>query len=499
MALTIRTNSAALNAQRQLSRINRELSQSLTALSSGYRINSAKDDAAGLQISNRLSGQISGIGQAIRNANDGISLAQTAEGALQESIVSLQRMRVLAIQSANGSNDSIDRRSIQKEVSQLQAEISRVAETTQFGNSKLLDGSFGSRSFQVGPNANETISVSVSSAKAQDLGESRFSFSGGSLGSVVTRGDNIPASTVAATNLRINGPLGNVTIANTSLVAGTQASELKALINAETNQTGVAAETKTSAQFTLAGATGNISFDIATDAGSYSVSASIDSLTDLTALTTVINQGTEQTGITASHNNGVVTLVNEDGADITIDNFNLGTANDGIGVMNVTNVESDGTVGSSTTTLQDDALGRNDATRIIGEVWLTSFGGFTLTGDDASILNGSAGSQLTSIADVDVSTAAGSQDAIVIIDSAIETMGQMMASLGANQNRFSATISNLDNIRENLSAARSRIRDVDYAEETSRLARLQVMQQVSISILAQANQINQSVLTLLNA
>lgn len=498
MPLTIRSNNAALYAQRQLSQINRELEQSLTALSSGYRINSAKDDAAGLQIVNRLTGQINGIGQAIRNANDGISLAQTAEGALQESIVSLQRMRVLAIQAANGSNDSVDRRSIQKEVSQLQAEISRVAETTQFGNVKLLDGTFGSRSFQVGPNARETITLSVSSAKATELGESRFDFTGGALGSVVARADNIPASTIAATNLTINGTLGSVTIPNTSLVAGSQASDIRDLINQQSNVTGVVAEAKTSAQFTLAGATGSLRFDIATSKGSYLVTANVSDVTNLEAVSTAINFGTEQTGITATHSAGVITLTNEEGDDITINNFDLGTANDGIGIMTVTNVERDGTVGTSTTNLQDDALARNDATRIIGEVWLTSFGGFTIRGDNASVISGASGSQLSTIADVDVSTANGSQNAIAVIDSAIEQMGQMMASLGANQNRFTSTISNLDNIRENLSAARSRIRDVDYAEETAKLARLQILQQVSISILSQANQLNRSVLALLN-
>ncbi|MBL0709892.1 MAG: flagellin, partial [Colwellia sp.] len=174
MALSVNTNVASLNAQRNLTKSGNDLQTSMQRLSSGMRINSAKDDAAGLQISNRLTSQINGLGVAQRNANDGISMAQTAEGAMQESTSILQRMRELALQSSNGSNSSSDRKALQKEVSALQTELTRIAETTSFGDTQLLDGTFGSKSFQVGANANETISVSLTSIKASAIGSNRM-------------------------------------------------------------------------------------------------------------------------------------------------------------------------------------------------------------------------------------------------------------------------------------------------------------------------------------
>ena len=170
MAISVNTNVSSLNAQRNLSKSGQGLATSMERLSSGMRINSAKDDAAGLQISNRLTSQINGLGVAQRNANDGISMAQTAEGAMSASTDILQRMRELALQSANGSNSKDDRDSLQKEVSALQTELTRIAETTSFGGQQLLDGSFGIRSFQVGSNANELINVSLKSVAADQIG-----------------------------------------------------------------------------------------------------------------------------------------------------------------------------------------------------------------------------------------------------------------------------------------------------------------------------------------
>ncbi|MEN8638039.1 flagellin, partial [Pseudoalteromonas distincta] len=155
--ISVNTNVSSLNAQRNLSQSGSDLATSMERLSSGMRINSAKDDAAGLQISNRLTSQVNGLGVAQRNANDGISMAQTAEGAMSESTSILQRMRELALQSANGSNSSEDREALQKEVSALSTELTRISDTTSFGGQQLLNGSFGSKSFQIGSNANETI------------------------------------------------------------------------------------------------------------------------------------------------------------------------------------------------------------------------------------------------------------------------------------------------------------------------------------------------------
>ena len=197
MALGINTNVPSLTAQRNLDKSAQSLETSLQRLSSGLRINSAKDDAAGLSISNKFTAQIRGLNQGIRNANDGISLAQTAEGALSETGDILQRIRELAIQSANGSQSGTERTALQAEVSQLQSEINRIAETTSFGGRKLLDGSFGTEQFQVGANANETIAVSLSNARATNIGNNAVSTTGtvtAAVASAATR----PANTVAA-------------------------------------------------------------------------------------------------------------------------------------------------------------------------------------------------------------------------------------------------------------------------------------------------------------
>ncbi|MCQ4299524.1 flagellin domain-containing protein [Pseudomonas songnenensis] len=273
MALTVNTNVASLNTQRNLNTSSRALDTSLQRLSTGSRINSAKDDAAGLQISNRLTSQINGLNVAARNANDGISMAQVTEGALQQSTNILQRMRELSLQSANGSNSAEDRASLQLEVVQLQEELTRIAETTSFGTQKLLDGSLGSVDFQVGANANEVISV--------DFGDDAF-----------------------------------------------------------------------------------------------------------------------------------------------------------------------------------DAAG---------------------LGVDA----------------VDISDVDGSQDAIAAIDAALQQIDDQRSALGAVQNRFENTISNLQNIAENVSASRGRIQDTDFAAETANLSKNQVLQQAGTAILAQANQLPQAVLSLL--
>ncbi|MGI1970981.1 flagellin, partial [Shewanella baltica] len=181
MAISVNTNVTSMKAQNQLNGANSKLSTSMERLSSGLRINSAKDDAAGLQIANRLTSQINGLGVATRNANDGISMAQTAEGAMQESTNILQRMRDLSLQSANGSNSSDDRKSLQKEISSLQSELTRIADTTSFGGQKLLDGSFGSKSFQIGSNANETINLSLSNVKASALGKNTMTMGGSAM------------------------------------------------------------------------------------------------------------------------------------------------------------------------------------------------------------------------------------------------------------------------------------------------------------------------------
>jgi len=263
MALTINTNVASLNAQRNLGKSQGALNNSMQRLSSGLRINSAKDDAAGLAISDRMTAQIRGLNQAARNANDGISLAQTAEGALGESTNILQRMRELAVQSANDTNTASDRSSLQAETAQLQSELNRIAETTSFNGKSLLDGTMGGAKFQVGANADQVISFSIASARSADLGTNRF---------VSDTGTMQNATTAAATSAANNGAAGQVTLAGTnngtgystiitSLTAGDSAKSMAAAVNLQTGTTGVTATASTSAKLSAMGA-GATSFSL---------------------------------------------------------------------------------------------------------------------------------------------------------------------------------------------------------------------------------------------
>ncbi|NVK24124.1 MAG: flagellin, partial [Gammaproteobacteria bacterium] len=211
MALFVNTNTASINGQRNLMGSSNGLETSMSRLASGLRINSAKDDAAGLQISNRLTSQINGLNVAVRNANDGISMAQTAEGALQESTNILQRMRDLSIQAANATNTTVDRKAIQEEVVQLKSELNRIADTTTFGGQKLLDGSFGSQNFQVGANAHETIGLAINSAQTDDLGSARTSLDVGTL---------IGVSTAAAANSTASNALLDMAASHTITIDG---------------------------------------------------------------------------------------------------------------------------------------------------------------------------------------------------------------------------------------------------------------------------------------
>ena len=310
MALTVNTNVSSLNAQRNLTRSGEGLATSMERLSSGMRINSAKDDAAGLQISNRLTSQINGLAVAQRNANDGISMAQTAEGAMQESTNILQRMRELALQSANGSNSAEDRDALQKEVSALQEELTRISDTTSFGGQQLLDGSYGTRSFQVGANANETISISLSNTAAEKIGMYQST-----VGIDTVIGGNITFTT------------GDINT-DVAIEPGATAAEKAEAINALSNEHGVTASlveieeyptTQTTAILGPPNADGEISFSL----NGTSITALGVTTNDQSALETAINAQSSTTGITATHDSstGELTLRGTAGVDITLANY----------------------------------------------------------------------------------------------------------------------------------------------------------------------------------
>lgn len=486
MALTVNTNIASLNTQRNLSNSSNALATSMQRLSTGSRINSAKDDAAGLQISNRLTSQINGLGVAVRNANDGISLAQTAEGALQQSTNLLQRMRDLSLQAANGSNSGTERKALQQEVTQLQSELTRIAETTTFGGRKLLDGSFGSTSFQVGANANETISVALQGASANSIGSYQIKGGGSVFG-------------VAQTGMTDNGSaIGNLTITGggetaTATVAGdATAKDFAAAVNSTSSTTGVSAKARTEAElsaFALDDGTGDgtyVSFDIAVGSESVSISGA----TSLADVAEQVNAAAGKTGLTAILNGDKLRLTNEAGENIAISNF---AGNGTTPALELAGVDADGTV-------QGTAVDATAAAGAVatGTVTINSASGYVISAaTDLSEALGSGTATLASVGSIDISTASGAQDALAVIDSALTTIDSQRADLGAVQNRFDNTIANLQNISENVSAARGRIQDTDFAAETANLSKNQILQQAGTAILAQAKQLPQAVLSLL--
>ncbi len=491
MALSVITNTSSLNAQRNLSKSGEGLATSMQRLSSGMRINSAKDDAAGLQISNRLTSQINGLGVAQRNANDGISMAQTAEGAMQESTSILHRMRDLALQSANGSNSASDREALQKEVGALQTELTRIADTTSFGDQKLLDGTFGTKSFQVGSNANETISVGLSSIAADDIGTKRQDLQGATagFGQVTAVAADAAANTsagngVALSSLAITGKSGAPVAA--AIGAGASAASAAASINAKTDETGVSADARTQAELSGFSA-GQTSFQL----NGSTISANAESSSDFSSIATAINEKTSTTGVSATVTDAGVVLTDETGNNISIDDVTGGS-------ITVKGADYAGDVNSTGVTLDGAATG-GDSTTIAGTVRLNSTESFSTTAstDSVAAATTAATSTRVNVDEVDLSTQDGSQSALDIIDGALAQIDSQRADLGAVQNRFSHTISNLSNIQENVSASRSRIQDTDFASETAMMTKNQILQQAGTSILSQANQLPQAALSLI--
>jgi flagellin len=501
--MTINTNIASLNAQRNLGKSQGMLNKSLARLSSGLRINSAKDDAAGLAISTRMSAQIRGLNQAARNANDGISLAQTAEGALQETTNNLQRIRELAIQAGSSSNSAADRASLNDEVTQLVAEIDRVATTTSFNGKVILDGSFGTQSFQVGANSGQTIDFSVSGARASSLG-----VGSGSSYSASVDGNEVLETALAEGSVTINGYQvgaaaddgvsvdGALTLdTSTTLDSAASGIAVANAINAVSGDTGVTASVNTT---TVAGtavtgfATAIADKDIlinGVNIGAIDVSTSAaDRGSDVAA---AINAISDQTGVTATFDTGTgaVALTAADGRNITIETGATASAADAI--TGLTTAWSDGSAVGSDTTRSTVSLSSASSAGITIGGQAEADAGLTAAYEPADPTVGAG------VSSVDITTTDGATKALTIVDAALATISSMRGNLGAVQNRFESTIANLQNVSENLSAANSRIMDADFAAETANMTKAQVMQQAGVAMLAQANQLPQAVLSLL--
>ncbi|WP_049721821.1 flagellin N-terminal helical domain-containing protein [Gilvimarinus polysaccharolyticus] len=577
MALVINTNVASLNTQRQLLQSGNALDQATERLSSGNRINSAKDDAAGLAISNRMTSQIRGLDQAVRNANDGVSMIQTAEGALQEATNILQRMRELSVQSANGIYSDADRNTLDAESQQLKAELNRISQETTFNGQNLLDGSLKAADLQVGSEQNQIITISVGSFSTSSLGGASGDIVGEAsaggltdLTALDTAGDLVINDTDisaldAATTLNealatINADLDGkgaeasaiVNVEGTSVGSGTLVTGTDKLTLTVTDGNGETQATEISGTKTLEELAAKINDETSLDARindagrleisgegatSVAVAGTGDALTNsgLAATTTnfsmvfndtsadgrgvKIEQGTatiaelQALGIDAQDDNGNLqgntvatgTILAE--GDLIINGVAIGEINDQAGtataatqlaeaikVINESSAET-GVVAFAGNGTSNLALRSTNGEEISIEAGDSATAADLLAAIGLQERNaaGSSGS----VASIDISTAAGAQKAIGIIDKAISQVSDTRADLGAVNNRLDFTVSNLSNVSEKTSAARSRITDADFAAETASLSRSQVLQQAATAMLAQANSRPQQVLSLL--
>ena len=484
MAQTINTNVSTLTAQRNANRVQNDLTTAITRLSSGLRINSASDDAAGLAIAERFTTQIRGLNVAARNANDAISLAQTAEGALGGVAENLQRIRELAVQAANATNSASDRAALQAEASALIAEIQRVGAQTEFNGIKLLDGSFVAQAFQVGANAGQTISVAgIVDARAAALGRHSLIADGTVTGNVVTAAAATVNNGVAAeTDLTITTSAGTTSAISYAVNSGADA--VAAAINAAAGSIGVNATASNSTTLSALSAAGTVTFNL----NGQAISAVVADQNDLSNLVSAINGVSGTTGIsatfTSTSSKSSITLTTTDGRNIKVESF----ANSTAGNQTVS-------VGGSTLT----EGGQISAVKT-GTIELVSTKGPIATANAGADVFASAGvnnSSFASVSALDLSTAGGASSALSVIDAALAQVTSGRADLGAVQNRFQSTISNIEVFAENLSASRSRVLDADFAQETAALSRAQVLQQAANAMVAQANQLPAQVLALL--
>ncbi len=455
MAQVINTNILSLTTQRNLNRNQSSMAISMQRLSSGLRINSAKDDAAGLAISERFTTQIRGLNQAIRNANDGVSFAQTAEGALSTVGESLQRIRELAVQSINDTNSSSDRQALNNEVSQLVSEINRISSSTQFNGQNILDGSLSNLTFQVGANQNQTITVTGVDSRGSQLGAELVDGSGVTSTGLTT--------TLATNDVTING----VAVDLSGVIAATagRVEDVISAINAVSADSGVQALKQSTTN------SGDVAYTSATvsSVSLNGVSITLNTMTRDQAVTQ-INKFTAQTGVTAAAGSsaGAIAFTNTDASDIIL---------------------SSAVAAFSNETYQAGIKLATD----VGDT-------ITVAGTEITSLGFTAGAQTTtqySLNGVDVLTGTTANNALLTIDFALQQVTGLRSELGSVQTRFESTISNLEVTAENMTSARSRIRDTDFAKETADLTRVQILQQAGIAMLAQANAQPQSVLALL--
>ncbi len=471
MSIVINSNVSALNAQRNLGKTQNSLQQAIQRLSTGFRINSAADDAAGLAITDRMTAQIKGLDQAVRNANDGVSTLQTADSSLQSVTDLLQRARELSVQSANDSNSSSDRQSLQGEASSIVAELDRLANTVSFNGKKLLDGSFSGAQFQVGAYANQTVSFSIGSVQTKDTG------------ATIVQGNAVSNTALSGSviqQLNLNGVSIGVSSATTI-------DQVAAAINNQYSNTNISAVKNSQTTFT-------------DTAGTYAVAAGSSSTLTLNGVNIIlttgnadafssfvatVNQYTNQTGVSVATSATGVVYTRASGGDISLtEATSAGSSTTVVGDVYASSASRTFNAGLTLSVGLGSVVAVSTSANEIGAGFATTGGGaLTSTNKQVSTLN--------------IGTASGANDAIQTIDFALTQIGKLRGSIGAVQNRFTSTIGSLQVASENISAARSRIKDADVAAETAELTRNQILTQAGVSVLAQANQLPQSALSLL--
>ena len=547
MALSVNTNITSLGVQKNLNKASDALSTSMNRLSSGLKINSAKDDAAGMQIANRLGNQVKGLNVAIANANNGVSIAQTAEGAMQESTNTLQRLRELALQAANGDKSDADRVSLQQEFTAKVGELTRTANTTTFGGRNLLDGSFNNVAFQIGADANQTISFGMTDISATGLkgsyseaktnGADMAGLTATSIGSAVNASvtGTVAVKPTADISVKINGT-------DVALAKDATAADMAKAIN-DAGISGVSASADTAGKITLKSANADLVVEGTDGATALGVAEATtkaeDSLVPAGTITVngedLVLAGTEKVsevvtsiasmaGIaSAKLNNGRIEITSKDGSDVALSNKTSGALS-ALGLAPGTSqakLQADTSISLNGVEVKFKKGDTADA--IVSSINSASTGVTASKNSDGTlalfadkdivIADGSAGGGLkalgldagktaavtleTTVSDLSVLTAASAQQAIQALDGAMQQIDSQRSQLGAVQNRFSSTVSNLQSIAQNSTAAKGRVEDADFAAETAELTKQQTLQQASTAILSQANQLPSSVLKLL--
>jgi flagellin len=486
MALSVNTNNGALNALSAASLANKALETSMLRLSTGKRINSAADDAAGMGIADRMTSQIKGVNQAIRNAQDGQSMIDTAEGAHSEITAILQRMRELAVQASNDTNTTDDRINLQSEVTSLIAEIDRISDQTTWNGFSLMDGTSSAIQLQLGADADQTSEFSIDSTSSGDIGAYTANVSTAGSGPFSTLA--LAQAGLVTDTLTITGTNG--TNSAQTILAGASAYDIAELVNNTTDDTGVAATAKTIVKIDTLSAAGTISMNINGVATGDVVISDEDDLRDLRD---AINTISSESGVTATvgDDNTELLLTDRNGDNIEIDTF----VHSGTTKTIIATVIDEDSVDAESATLTSAA---GDSAVLRGYVTLSDDASFSMNfGTGASDSFTDATADLSSINVVDVSTASGANSALTAIDGAINAIGTQRGELGAVSNRLDHTISNLTNVSTNTEISRGRIEDADFAAESTGLARAQILSQAATAMLAQANAAKQGVLQLL--